>query len=1348
MEEDELDGLPVFGADEEECDMETSSTPKDERSGGKDADKNVPRSQTGEGTSKTAASAPSQDPAGGGREERPASPLINIKDEPIDEGYDKALLSSGQSDSSRVKEELENGDQESAPPDELRISSVFSVRGNSEAISAAPVAPQAPQFATITQPASVIRTPIVLQAQMPPQFHAHLQLQPKTLAQLQPHLQAQLQAQLQSQLQPQLQLQAQLQARLQTQLQAQFQTQLQPAQQALLQRPPQPSLQPSPKPQIHPQTQPQLPAPAAQMVRICCSGCSKVLQKGQTAFQKKGSNQLFCSTVCLTGFTLPPAPIVVPRKTCHLCLKAIANLKDLITVPIDSSNTLKEFCSLSCLSIYKSRVEGLSKDVVRCSMCRSPKEILHEVNHQGVVHRLCSDDCFLRFRSSKRISMSCCESCSNCTVTGNYHLVQVDDAIKKFCSPACINAYKQKSGKRVQCPSCQDLKAIDQMLEGTNAQGVIEFFCSARCVANSQASCTLSGASFPCTNCQKLAVPQYHLAMPDGSIRNFCTYECVAKFQERVQRSAQMNGASHAAPNPAPHPSSAQLFASHRHSTQPPAPAPTPTPRPSSSHESVRLSCKQCQKQFCSKPELLQLKNHAGVFCSRLCCDAYKREKEVKAACEYCREEKVVKDVVVYDRKPLNFCCEGCKLLYKHNYTKKHGGQCRVCAYCCNVTHRTLQNHFGGKLEEFCSQECMSLHTVLFYEMAKCHGCKNQGALKESLRWDGTVRHFCNLPCLLQFCAKNVVHHQPSTNGITSAATSLCKDMPIIGGVVSLASALAGNTAITGALPTSDASSKINDDASTQTDAAVNSDAQQRRMMKNKAIMCRPITEEQLTQCQLESSKPLGETVIDENGDRVKLVPVPIPVPTPVFIPVPVHLYTQYTPVPLGLPLPIPVPVVVSASQEAQAAAVKDDVPSRSSVEKEDVEKSKRRPASHEDQGRTYSGGLESEATSTPLSRADAKPPVPTPESEGRKGGLKTSTSSLLDLEKDISLESHDHEAPREQKAPLKRRKRGRKRRSVTDAASGVVASPPGSRLHHTYGVKAWSGWVRWRSQQADASSLSVKENVLNCSSEELGDALCHFVGEVRRPNGQTYAPDSVYYLCLGIQQHLLQKGRAENIFMDPPFNRFATDITRLIRDWERTLTPAGFAQSRVEECFLWECKQLGALSPPVLLNTLLLFGVKHLNLRTVEQHQQLSFSCISRSSRSTKLGELSYLRLAFSAKHQEQRRAMLGKRKRDEAEENTEGSEMPENTEDPRRCPVRLYEFYLSKCPDSVKERPDVFYLQPESSFQPGSDVWFSDRPLEGGVLDSMLTRVLAVRDVHLDPRQHKPGSSEEDGT
>ncbi|XP_066532042.1 zinc finger MYM-type protein 2 isoform X1 [Hoplias malabaricus] len=1022
QEDDELDGFPVLGAEEEDWDSSSSQKERNseeqeesENQNGKpsqsgNADENAQESPMEESNSHNEASTSTREPGGSVREENVYSPLMKIKDEPIDEGYDKAL--NPPSDVSRVKEELENGEHELAPPpDELRISSVFSVRGASDSISASVAAPQPPSF-SLTQSTSAIKAPLMV---LPTQQNPHLQARPLTQIQLhlQPHFQPQPQHQPQHQPQPQLQLQ--------------------------------------------PQLQPQ-PQPPAASIRICCSGCSKVLQKGQTAFQRKGSNQLFCSTVCLTGFNLPPPISIAPKKTCHLCLKVIGNPKDLITVPGDSSNLL-EFCSQACLTIYKTRTEGYNEEEIeRCTLCRAPKEIQHEVNHQGVVHRLCSDECFLRFRSTKKLSMSCCESCGTCTVTGNYHLVQLENKIKKFCSPMCINNFKQKSNKKVHCPYCNQFKCVDQMLEGTNTQGVIEFFCSTKCVTNCQASRTLSGASFPCTNCQKLAIPQYHLAMPDGSIRNFCSYECVSRFQEKLQsQPAQMNGSNTVAPNPTQNTAlRGPLFNTSTHPSAPPQSLNTSTQIPqtlvptsnqnhinqlnssSSAPGSVKLTCKQCQRQFSSKPDLLQFKNHVGLFCTRVCCDIYKREKGIKTLCEYCKEEKVLKDISMYEHKPRAFCTEGCKLLFKHDLMKQHGKQCSTCAYCCNMTHSTIQNHFGGKLEEFCTEECMSLYTVLFYEMAKCYWCKTQGVLNESLKWDGMIKHFCNLHCVLQFCSKIVARDQPISNGITTAAAaSISKDMPVIGGVVSLASALAGNTALTGALPTSNASSKIIGDASTQTDAAMSASPHQRRMLKNKALMCKPIIEEQGIQCGLESPKQLFETVIDENGEKVKLVPFPVPIPMPVYIPVPMHLYTQFTPVPLGITLPVPVPLVVSApsdSAEKQPSASKTpEVPSQSSVEDEEAEKSKDPPVSHGDLDSTYSGDLESEARSTPFSWADNedssyhKPLIPSSKTEGPPQAHTTATSPIpLDLEKDFPIASNDHESSKEQKSP-KRRKRGKR---------------------------------------------------------------------------------------------------------------------------------------------------------------------------------------------------------------------------------------------------------------------------------------------------------------------------------
>lgn len=76
---------------------------------------------------------------------------------------------------------------------------------------------------------------------------------------------------------------------------------------------------------------------------------------------------------------------------------------------------------------------------------------------------------------------------------------------------------------------------------------------------------------------------------------------------------------------------------------------------------------------------------------------------------------------------------------------------------------------------------------------------------------------------------------------------------------------------------------------------------------------------------------------------------------------------------------------------------------------------------------------------------------------------------------------------------------------------------------------------------------------------------------------------------------------------------------------------------------------------------------------------------------------------------------------------------EQQENEENPLRCPVKLYEFYLSKCPESVKTRNDVFYLQPERSCVPDSPVWYSTQALSRDALSKMLHRVKMVKEINI---------------
>lgn len=80
--------------------------------------------------------------------------------------------------------------------------------------------------------------------------------------------------------------------------------------------------------------------------------------------------------------------------------------------------------------------------------------------------------------------------------------------------------------------------------------------------------------------------------------------------------------------------------------------------------------------------------------------------------------------------------------------------------------------------------------------------------------------------------------------------------------------------------------------------------------------------------------------------------------------------------------------------------------------------------------------------------------------------------------------------------------------------------------LKYTFGVNAWKLWVLQKNIQIEQLAAKQpagralkqlhKTELLQCTPEELNYSLGLFVKEVRKPNGDEYAPDSIYYLCLG----------------------------------------------------------------------------------------------------------------------------------------------------------------------------------------------------------------------------------------
>lgn len=738
----------------------------------------------------------------------PLSPIVNIKEEPIDEEYDAALLP--QNSIKHIKEELEHEEEE------LRISSVFSV-GGSNAFAHPSVAPPAPPAPPA--PSAPTQAPTQTPTQTPTQA-------PATTAFFLPGRGTMLQAMA-----------------------------------PLAVRPPAPVLNTIPTAT----TMAPRPSPPTVPGGVRCSGCSKILMKGQTAFQRKGSTQLFCSTVCLTGHL----PVVTKTRTCFQCYKDILNPREMVTMSGDNS-TLMNFCGQFCLSVYKSkkrqnvtesdkRVEqkqNMLPEKPTCSVCKVTGKIEHEVTHQGSLHRLCSDTCFVTWRKLKRLALNCCDGCGlYCNSNSDScQTLMVDKSELNFCGPTCISTYKQTCKKTAECACCHKVAVVSSTIMEVDQKGKVQLYCSTFCVEKSRPpKHTLSDTAFPCSHCKVLAVPQYHLAMVDGTIRNFCSLDCVTTYRKTSQ-SNLTNGTSKDSPakdlpnqtaskenistskDPSPvnkdHFYTPVVPSAPQKSLIPPSPEPGQGTTKTDLH-AIKLSCHYCKEQFRSKPQLLNHQGSISIFCSNACRFEYKTRKNIIGYCGHCKQEKLIYEKISNNEEEVAFCSEGCKRNYKNDRLSNP-----PCSYCSRFACKMVQSHYCGQLEGFCKPYCMSKYTVRYYGMARCDSCRTQGSMTENLQLMGSVRNFCNSSCLLRYCYVHFDKGKHSTSNGTGPE-------PL---------------KLNGSSAKSDKNIMNLNHAGTQT-VGSHVPMPRRRPMKNKTILCRPITMDQEISCQLlcppESAAPL-----------------------------------------------------------------------------------------------------------------------------------------------------------------------------------------------------------------------------------------------------------------------------------------------------------------------------------------------------------------------------------------------------------------------------------------------------------------------------------------------------------
>ncbi|XP_058546499.1 zinc finger MYM-type protein 5 [Neofelis nebulosa] len=182
--------------------------------------------------------------------------------------------------------------------------------------------------------------------------------------------------------------------------------------------------------------QQQLTKPA----KITCAHCKKPLQKGQTAYQRKGSAHLFCSTTCLSSFSHKRTP----KKRNVICKKD-APTKKATTVQVESKESSQEFCRTSLPPCEDNQNLRKRVNKSRCIICSKITEIRHEVSVNNVVHKLCSNQCFNKYRLANGLIMNCCEQCGEYlpSKSAGNHVLMIEGQQTRFCCQSCVNEYKQ-----------------------------------------------------------------------------------------------------------------------------------------------------------------------------------------------------------------------------------------------------------------------------------------------------------------------------------------------------------------------------------------------------------------------------------------------------------------------------------------------------------------------------------------------------------------------------------------------------------------------------------------------------------------------------------------------------------------------------------------------------------------------------------------------------------------------------------------------------------------------------------------------------------------------------------------
>ncbi|XP_034253351.1 zinc finger MYM-type protein 3 [Thrips palmi] len=972
-----------------------------------------------------------------------------------------------------------------------------------------------------------------------------------------------------------------------------------------------------------------------------------------------------------------------------------------------------------------------------CAECGKMSKCKYKIRKEMGHVYLCEDDCYTKYRKAndsprpkvlraRKLDQGYEHKCGHCSKNVDMKLEKtLTWETMDFCNEECLEKCQRTHGSN--CANCKAYVQAASLGKYCVRFGYdMKQFCSAPCLEDFKKGLKV------CSYCQKDISRGEGFLAPvgdKGAFKDFCVQDCMEKYEQMSNN------------------------------TVPPE---------------VTQECAVCNEVKAVKVQVL-LDSKWHKLCSDPCFAAFKFVNDIVAdKCDMCKKyydrDRSENFSVFYDEAPHSFCCKTCMNVYILAKRKiVPCSWCKVKKYNFDMIKRVSG---GQNVLMMCSLHCLELYQASPNTAA--------ATSKQALPRKITVKRGGLVAATNIDKDKNTSRSMPVISSVTSLAPSVGQLQP------------ASSDPPAPPTPVAPILSSVAKKSAPSSDTVKTVFKQQFILrppphpeMSNCAVQVKPMSVTKSVSCQPEVCEVATQT--DDSSHQ----PVLIPVPVPIYIPMPMHMYTIPYPVPVPIPLPIPVPFFIPTTKNSakgilqEIKRIQENVPSdpfeaellmmaemvAGEKKGENTETESEDGANDADDTNANDAGNASEPDYSPEHQdaigddvlqmalkmaSDFDEPAPGFVGTVAPTSVSQSKPSQAVDTKDES-EGEDIEVERITRSGKKAVKRSSSRSSsvsskrmrlpsasdqqvqpVHDSKAFIkgesVEKPDANMcLKFSLGVNAWKNWVIQKNAELEKSPSKkakvFKTELLQLTSDELNYSLCLFVCEAQDPNSRPYPPDTLYYLCLGIQQYLMENGRVDNIFCDPYYEKFTDCLDDAVKRFSPIQPNSEQIVTRIQEEHLWESKQLGAYSPFVLLNTLMYFNTKHFNLMTVEEHMQLSFSHIMKhwkrnaTSPNTKAVGVKSNNVLLRFYPPPSALAANSKKKK--------VYEQQEDETNPLRCPVKLYEFYLSKCPESVKTRNDVFYLVPERSCVPDSPVWYSTMSLGNEYLQKMLNRIMVVREI-----------------